>query len=104
MLKYGIVAISLVVLSCATSYCYADNDWIAYQYRPVPPVVYVPTYPTVTYSTQETFIVRPVIITHGWVPYYTTKTVVTESRGIFCKYSTVVQQPTIEWVYQPIYR
>lgn len=87
-----------------SNYGYGANDWAPYSTQPCPPNIYVPQVPSVTYSTQEYFIPRPLMLTYDWVPYYTTKTVVIERLGFLCKYRTVLQQPTIEWVYQPVWR
>lgn len=81
---------------------YCINDWIPYNSSPLPPQVYVPQYPTLTYSTQETYMARPMIWVYQWVPYYSTKTYITERHGLLCKYRTVIHQPVIEWVYQPV--
>lgn len=86
----------------STAYC--ANDWVPYNTYGVPVQVYVPPYPAITYSTQETYIPRPMIWVYEWVPYHTTKTYVTERHGLLCKYRTVVQQPVIEWIYQPVLR
>jgi hypothetical protein len=81
------------------------NDWVPYCQRPSPPQVYVPLTPSVSYYTTETYILqRPAILTYDWVPYYTTKTIVVERQGLICKYRTTIIQPTIEWIYQPVWR
>lgn len=92
----------LVILFCNSSY--ANSDWIPYSAPLIPPQIVVPQTPAVTYSTQEYYIPRPLMLTYDWVPYYTTKTVVVERLGFLCKYRTVTQQPVIEWVYQPVWR
>lgn len=92
-----------LLLFLSQSNIYANNDWIPFVMpAPVVPTVYVPVVPALTYSTQD-FIVQKTF-TYGWVPYYTTKTIVVEHNGLFCKHKTVTQQPVIEWIFQPIYR
>lgn len=99
MKKY--ILILLALFCCEVSY--AHNEWIPYSPQPMPPTVYVPSTPVVTYSTQEYWIPKPTI-TYDWVPYYTLRTSVVERHGLLCKYRTVIQQPVIEWVYQPVWR
>lgn len=99
MKKY--LFILFLFLSC--NFAYAHNDWVPYYPQPCPPNVYVPTVPVVTYSTQEYWIPKPVIM-YDWVPYYTMKTSVIEKHGFLCKYRTVIQQPVVEWIYQPVWR
>lgn len=97
MKKY--LVILLMLLWCDVSY--GHNDWVPYVAYPNAPTIY--TAPVVTYSTQEYWVPKPVI-SYDWVPYYTTKTIVVERLGFLCKYRTVIQQPTIEWIYQPVWR
>lgn len=85
-----------------TGYC--SSDWVPYQTQPSVPQVYVPSIPSVTYSTQEIWIQRPYSISYDWVPYHTVKTIVIERQGLLCKYRTVISQPVIEWIYQPVWR
>lgn len=94
-------------LSCflvLTNSGYCSNDWIPYTTHPTPPQVYVPQIPSITYSTQESCLARPLILTYDWVPYYSTKTIVIDRQGLLCKHRTIIQQPTIEWVYQPVWK
>lgn len=95
---------SLIIVLMMSNIGYCANDWIPYQAQPSPPQVYVPQIPSVTYSTQETWVARPLILTYDWVPYYTTKTTVMERQGLLCKYRTVISQPSIEWIYQPVWK
>lgn len=99
MKKY--LLILMMLFCCEVSY--AHSEWVAYSTQPVPPTVYVPSVPVVTYSTQEYWVSRPVI-SYGWVPYYTVRTSVVERHGLLCKHRTIVQQPVVEWVYQPVWR
>lgn len=99
MKKY--LLILMMLLCCNTSY--GHNEWIPYSTQLIPPTVYVPFTPVVTYSTQEYWIPKPTI-TYDWVPYYIVRTSVVERHGLLCKYRTVIQQPVIEWVYQPVWR
>ncbi len=97
--------LSLGLLLCfLTNISFANDVWVPYIPAPVPiltqPVVEVPLIPSVTYST----MLRPVSITYGWVPYTINKPIVVEKRCLFCRYSYIIYQPSIEWVYQPIYR
>ena len=94
---------SMLLLLIITNTSYGYNDWMPYNTYPSPPQVYVSSIPTVTYTTNETFVARPAIMTYKWVPYYSTKTIVIERQGLLCKYRTVMSQPTIEWVYQPVW-
>lgn len=88
-----------------TNVGYCANDWVPYCPQPSPPQVYVPFTPSVSYYTTETYMLqRPLILTYDWVPYYVTKTVVLERQGFLCKHRTVINQPTIEWVYQPVWK
>ena len=95
---------ALLILICVSNYCDANNDWIGYVPTPSPPTVYVPQIPSATYVTQETWVVRPLILTYDWVPYYTTKTILIERQGLICKYRNLINQPTIEWIYQPVWK
>lgn len=92
----------LIILFCDTSS--AHNDWIPYSPQPIPPQVIVSSVPSVTYSTEISFVPRPYILTYDWVPYYSTRTTVVERVGFMCKYRTVIKEPIIEWVYQPVWR
>lgn len=80
------------------------NDWIPYCVQPSPPQVYVPTVPSISYYTTETYIQRPLILTYEWVPYHSTKTFVIERQGFLCKYRTIISKPTIDWIYQPVWK
>ncbi len=100
-MKY-VYGLMIVLMISSTGYC--ANDWIPYQVQPSPPQVYVPSVPSVTYYTQETYVPRPLILAYDWVPYYSTKTFVVDRHGLLCKYRTIISQPTIEWVYQPVWR
>lgn len=82
----------------------AANDWIPYTVEPSPPLVYVPQIPSVTYSTEQYWFAKPLILSYDWVPYHSYKTIVVERQGLLCKYRTVITQPTIEWIYQPVWR
>lgn len=95
---------SVLILLFLCNVTYGNNDWIYYTTKPSPPSVYVPSIPSITYSTQETWIAKPLILSYDWVPYYSTKTIIIERQGLLCKYRTVVSQPTIEWIYQPVWK
>lgn len=97
-----ILTLVIAVLFCSNAY--AISEWIPYQPKPVPPQVYVPSIPSITYSTQENWITRPITLSYEWVPYYSTQTLVLERQGLLCKYRTVMTQPTIKWVYQPVWK
>jgi hypothetical protein len=103
MRNYFMLVIILFVSSIMTT-ANAHNDWIPYTVVPTPPVIEVPMVPSVTYSTRDYFTPRPAILTYDWVPYYSTKTLTVERQGLLCKYRTVIQQPCIEWVYQPVWK
>ena len=98
------VLFSFVFFFCITNIAYCANDWIPYEVRPSVPQIYVPSIPSVTYSTSEIWIQRPHILSYDWVPYHTYKTIVIERQGLLCKYRTTITQPTIEWIYQPVWR
>lgn len=97
---------TVIILAITTSnVCYAHNEWIPYyQPAPSPPTVFVPTTPVITYSTPETILPRPLVLTYDWVPYLTTKTIVIEKQGFICKHRSIVSQPVIEWIYQPVWK
>lgn len=64
-----------------------------------PPVVTVPSQPTVTITIPE--VQRPTIM-YRWVPVYVNRPVVTiDNRRLLFKRTETVYQTTIEWVYQP---
>lgn len=96
--------LGLVIFSSFSSMAKANNEWIPYSVVPSPPVVEVPIMPIVSYSTKDYFVPRPPVLAYDWVPYYTTKTLTVERYGLLCKYRTVIQQPCIEWVYQPVWK
>lgn len=94
----------IVVLFSSNVYA-NSSDWIPYIPQPVilqPPVVEVPLTPSVTYS--NVVIQKPLVLTYDWVPYTVNKTILVEKCGLFCKYRYFTVQPTIEWVYQPVWR
>lgn len=66
-----------------------------------PPIVEVPTVPVQTFSTYHT--VRPNIMVYQWVPYVVTRPVVVNQRTLFCDRTYIINQPTIQWVYQLTY-
>lgn len=99
-----IILMAILLTLTTTNITYGYNEWIPYYTHPSPPQVYVPQTPSITYSTRETWIAKPLICTYDWVPYYTNKTIVIERQGLLCKYRTVINQPTIEWVYQPVWK
>lgn len=66
-----------------------------------PPIVYVPTVPTRIYSTYVVPQTRTMV--YQWVPYIVNRPVVVEHRGLFCNRTYVVNQQTIQWVYQLSY-
>lgn len=88
----------------ATNITFGSSDWIPYETHPTPPVVHSPMIPSVTYRTTENWISRPLILTYDWVPYYVNKTIVVERQGFLCKYRTVITQPVVEWIYQPVWK
>lgn len=94
----------LICFFSACSFCYGSSDWIPCTTIPSPPQVYVSSTPSITYTTQETWIARPMILSYDWVPYYTTRTTVIERNGLLCKYRTLITQPVIEWIYQPVWK
>lgn len=89
-------------LYALTNNVLAHDVWVPYTPAPVlmPPVVQVPKIPSVTYSTSP----QPMPIVYGWVPYRVNKAVIVEKRCMFHRYQYIEYQPTIEWVYQPVYR
>lgn len=92
-----------ILLCCSVCSAY-NGEWMPYVATPIPPQVQVPLIPSVTYSTEIYVAPRPYVLTYDWVPYQSSKTVVVERYGIFCKHKTIIQQPVIEWVYQPVWR
>lgn len=98
------IAITTIIVCCTFTISAFGNDvWIPHiAPSPVlmPPVVEVPLVPSVTYSTS----VQPMPIIYGWVPYRVNKAVVVEKRCLFYRYQYIIYQPTIEWIYQPVYR
>lgn len=98
------VLFSAIFFFLITNIGQCANDWIPYQTQPSAPQVYVPDTPSVTYRTQEIWIQKPNVLSYDWVPYYTSKTIVIERQGLLCKYRTVITQPVIEWIYQPVWR
>lgn len=83
---------------------YAHNGWIPssipYATTYSPPIIEVPSVPTLVYSTYQ----QPLPISYAWVPYYVNKPLIIERHGLLCKYRVVTYQTVIEWIYQPIYR
>lgn len=96
--------IYIALFALATNISYGDSNWIPYQPQPLPPQVYVPATPSITYYTPEMYLVRPLILTYDWVPYNSSKTIVLERQGFLCKHRTIINQPIIEWVYQPVWK
>lgn len=95
---------AVMLISLLSNYTYAYNEWVPCETLPTPPQVYVPSIPSVTYTTQQVWVTRPMILIYDWVPYYTTKTTVIERQGLLCKHRTVISQPVIEWIYQPVWK
>jgi hypothetical protein len=101
-----ILTIILFIIVSSENIC-ASNDWIPYQntnnhVQLFQPVIEISSTPTITYS--NIYIFKPQIITYGWVPYNVMKTTIIEKQGIFFQHKYIIQQPCIEWIYQPIYK
>ncbi len=94
-MKKIIIAI-FVMFCCTTAY---GQQWIAAQTLS-PPVVEVPSVPSVTYT------VPAPTVTYTWVPYYHYRQVIVERPRwcfFFKKERVVVSQPFVNWVYAPVY-
>lgn len=98
--KMVVLALAFILgLYCNAGYC--DSGWMAAS--PIVatyPVIETPLVPAITYST---YALPANYVRYQWVPVYTSKPVIINTLGVFCKRQQVIYQPQIEWVLQPIY-
>ncbi len=82
----------MLFLMSISSNLYAQ-EWVAYnqhiQPQPQPQI-------------QTVYIQPQPVLVYQWVPYTVQQNIVVEQRYLFCKRQTVVTQPTIQWIYQPV--
>lgn len=98
--------ISFTVVALCTSICYSSN-WVPYNPPATilsPPVIEVPAFPSLSYSTTQAPMAVVYPIRYDWVPQYINTLVVTERKGLFFNYKTYHYEPRITWVYQAIWR
>lgn len=59
--------------------------------------------PYVMLQTQVVIQKFPVL-NYEWIPYYFNKAVITEKYGFLCHHQTIRYEPSVVWLYQPVWR
>jgi|688.fasta_scaffold15669_33 hypothetical protein len=93
------IVFSLFAINC----CWA-NEWVAYSPLPINPTI-AQTQPLIQQS-YYTIVSQPrtPILVYELIPYIFNKPILTERYGIFCQHRTVTYEPSVIWIYQPIWK
>lgn len=76
------------------------SEWVSYVPVQTSQVI---TQTVVTYPIVQHQIRVPVLV-YELTPYYFYRTTVSERFGIFCQHKTVSYEPSVVWIYQPVWR
>lgn len=89
----------MIFASLGYSSSYA-NEWVSY--IPVQ-TNHIVTQTVVPYPIVQQQIRAPVLV-YELTPYYFYRAIVSERFGIFCQQKTVSYEPSVVWIYQPVWR
>lgn len=93
---------------CAVSIClfsnqiYAQNEWVPYR---EPYITQNISQNIILQTNIENIYIRPPVLMYDWMPYYINQMAILEKRNNwFCQQQYIIYQPTIQWVYQPVWK
>lgn len=83
------ISMMLVIFLMSISNIYAQ-DWIPYREN------------NVIVNTQPIYYVQQPLIVYQWISIVVQQNTVVEQHCLFRKVQTIINQPVIQWVYQPV--